>query len=181
MKEKIKAIKEYLKYFPDDTYVKQKLELHQYADELDIKLNGSYYPRMNGDYCIINQQISAGKKYNLTNRKTNYKPNGKDTIIIWSEPSGSLAFVDNEYWWNIEIEDEWEEFINVLKSYNPLDYDEINNDYIYDLKNGKRLIEDYEKIIDDFIKKANKKIKQVELEKKKKQLELLQKELEEIK
>ena len=179
MNEKIKAIKEYLKYFPDDTYIKQKLKLYQYADELGLKLNGSYYPRICGNYCLINSQIKAGKKYHLTNSKTNYEPNGKDTIIIWVEPVGRTGFVGNEYWW--DIEDEWKEFMNVLKSYNPVDYDETNDIYIYDLKNGKRLIEDYEKIVDGFMKKANKKIKQVELEKKKKQLELLQKELEETK
>lgn len=179
MKEKIKAIKEYLKYFPDDSYVKQKLKLCQYADELGLKLNGSYYPRMDGYYCIINSQIKAGKKYNLPNRKTNYKTNGKDTIIIWLEPAGRTAFVSSEYWF--DVENEWQEFVNVLKSYNPVDYDGTNDIYIYDLKNGKRLIEDYEKIVDGFMEKANKKIKQVELEKKKKQLELLQKELEETK
>lgn len=179
MKEKIKAIKEYLKYFPDDSYVKQKLKLCQYADELGLKLNGSYYPIMDGYYCIINSQIKAGKKYHLTNSKTNYEPNGKDTIIIWLEPAGRTAFVSSEYWF--DVENEWQEFMNILKQYNPLDYDEINNKYIYDLKNGKRLIDDYEKIVDGFMEKANKKIKQVELEKKKKQLELLQKELEETK
>lgn len=179
MKEKIKAIKEYLKYFPDDSYVKQKLELYQYADELDLKLNGSYYPRMDWHYCIINSQIKAGKKYNLSNRKTNYKINDEDTIIIWSEPLGRLAFVGTDYQW--DITGEWEEFMNVLKSYEPLDCNEINNIYVYNLENGKRLIEDYKEIIDDFLKKVNKKITEVEIERTKKQLELLNKELEEIK
>ena len=179
MKERIKAIEEYLKYFPDDYHVKNNLKLCQYADELGLKLNGSYYPRIDWNYCLINSQIKAGKKYHLTNSKTKYEPNGEDTIIIWSESSGRCAFVRDEYWW--DIADEWEEFMNVLKSYNPLDYDELNNNYVYDLENGKQLINDYDKIVDDFMEKVNKKIKEIELEKKKKQLELLQKELEESK
>lgn len=52
--------------------------------------------------------------------------------VYWSESSGRLAFIDNMYWF--DIEDEWNEFMNILKSYNPLDYDEINNNYIYDLE-----------------------------------------------
>lgn len=179
MKERIKAIEEYLKYFPNDSNANNNLKLCQYADELGLKLNGSYYPRIDWNYCLINPQIKAGKKYGLTNSKTKYKQNGEDTIVIWSESTGRLGFVDGEYWW--DIADEWEEFKNILKSYNPLDYDEINNNYIYNLENGKQLINDYKMIVDCFMEKVNKKIKEVELEKKRKQLELLQKELAESK
>ena len=177
MKERINAIKEYLKYFPDEARAKQNLTLCEYADELDIKLEGKYYPRMDWYVFRINPQITAGKRYSLANSATNYKHNQEDTIIIWHESSGKLAFVDNEYWW--DIDDEWKEFMDILKSYNPLDYDEINCEYIYDIEHGKKLINDYEKIVQDFKKKANKKIKEVELKNKKKQLERLQKELEE--
>jgi hypothetical protein len=179
MKEKIKAIEEYLKYFPNDSNAKNNLKLCQYADELGLKLNGSNYPRVDWKHCLINSEIRAGKEYHLTNSTTKYKFNGEDTIIIWSAPAGRLTFVRDEYWW--DIADEWDEFMNVLKSYNPLDYDELNDNYIYNLENGKRLINDYKKIVDDFMEKVNNKIKKVELEKKKKQLELLQKELEESK
>lgn len=71
-----------------------------------------------------------------------------------------------------------QELKNVLKSYNPLDYDELNEDYIYDIENGKRLIADYDKIVSDFWNKVDKKIKDVKLERKREQLELLKSELE---
>lgn len=70
-----------------------------------------------------------------------------------------------------------QELKNVLKSYNPLDYDELNEDYIYDIENGKRLIADYDKIVSDFWNKVDKKIKDVKLERKREQLELLKSEL----
>ena len=177
MKEKIEAVKEYLKYFPNDSYAKNNLLLCEYADELDMEVGKSYYPRIEYGFFVINSQIKVGKKYHLTNSTTNYEQNGNDSIVIWSESCGRLAFVNSEYWWTIA--DEWEDFMNVLMSYNPLDYDKINNNYIYDLENGKRLINDYNEIVKDFQKKADKKIKEAELEKKKKQLEQLQKELEE--
>lgn len=176
MKEKIEAIKGYLKYFPNDDHAKDNLMLCEYADELGLELNRGYYPKIDCDYCLVNRQIKLGKKYKLTNSTTKYKQNGKNTIIIWHESSGTLFFVEPEYW--SDIEDELQELKNVLKSYNPLDYDELNEDYIYDIENGKRLIADYDKIVSDFWNKVDKKIKDVKLERKREQLELLKSELE---
>lgn len=175
MKEKIQAIKEYLKYFPNDSYARNNLLICEYADELGIEVKNSYYPRIEYGYFVINSQIKVGKKYHLTNSTTNYVQNGENTIVIWSESCGRLAFVSDKYWW--DIEDEWEEFMSVLMSYSPLDYDKINNNYIYDLENGKRLIADYDKIVKNFQNKINKKIKEVDLANKRKELERLQKEL----
>lgn len=177
MKERIEAVKEYLKYFPNDSCAKSNLSLSEYADELDMEVGKSYYPRMEYGFFVINSQIKVGKKYCLTNSTTNYEQNGSDSIVIWSESCGRLAFVDSKYWWNIV--DEWDEFMDVLMLYNPLDYDKINDIYIYDLENGKRLINDYNDIVKDFKMKVDKKIKEVELDNKKKQLEQLQKEIEE--
>ena len=67
--------------------------------------------------------------------------------------------------------------MDILKSYSPLDYDYLNNTYIFNLENGKKLIADYEKIKNDFIEKARKKIKEIDIEQKKKELERLQAEL----
>lgn len=176
MKEKIEAIKKYLKYFPNDSYARNNLQLCEYADELGIEVKNSYYPRIEYGYFVINSQIKVGKKYHLTNSTTNYEQNGENTIVIWSESCGRLAFVHDKYWW--DIENEWEEFMSILMSYNPLDYDKINNNYIYNLENGKRLIADYDKIVKNFQNKINKKIKEVDLANKRKELERLQKELE---
>jgi hypothetical protein len=153
MKEKIKAIKEYLKYFPNDCYARDNLLLCEYADELGIELKNGYYPRIEYGYFVINSQIKVGKKYHLSNSATKYEQNGNDSIVIWSESCGRLAFVNSDYWW--DIEDEWNNFKDVLKSYNPLDYDEINNNYIYDLEHGKQLINDYNEIIRNFRNKLD--------------------------
>lgn len=175
MKERIKAIEEYLKYFPNDNIANNNLLLCEYANELDLTLNGSYYPKIDYKSCVINDNIRTFKKYQLTNSTTKYEQNGKDTLIVWSESCGRLAFVDEKYWYNIE--DEWNEFMNIFKSYNPVDYDEINNNYIYNVENGKKLIKDYDMIINDFKEKISKKINDVKLREKKEQLEKLKKEL----
>ena len=175
MIEKIKAIKEYLKYFPGDRNAKNNLMLCEYSSELGIQLGGRYYPKIEYGYFVINQQIKAGKYYCLTNTTTHYEQNKKDTIIIWHEPCGRLAFVNDKYWGSVD--EEWKEFMDVLKSYSPIDYDSLNNTYIFDLENGKRLIANYERIKNDFIEKANKKIKETKIIQKKKELERLQAEL----
>jgi hypothetical protein len=178
MKEKIAAIREYLKYFPNDSCAKNNLSCCEYAYELGMELKDNYYPRMEYGYFVINRQIKVGKRYELTNSVTHHEQNGNDSIIIWSESCGRLAFVSDWYWWNIE--DEWNELMCVLLSYNPLDYDKLNNTYIYDIENGKRLIGDYDEILKSFRKKVDKKIKAVNLMNKRKELERLQKELEDL-
>ena len=177
MKDRIKAVKEYLRHFPNDSYAYNNLLLCEYADELGVELTKGYYPRIEYGYFVINSQIKVGKYYCLTNSKTHYKQNKEDSIVIWSESCGRLAFVDRDYWY--DIESEWCEFMDILKSYNPLDYDELNNNYIYDLEHGKKLINDYNEIVKSFMDKVNKKIKEVQLANKKKELERLQKELAE--
>ena len=175
MRDKIRADKEYLRYFPYDGNAKNNLLMCEYADELGIELNGGYYPRVEYGYLVINRQIKVGKKYCLINSTTKHEQNGIDTIVIWSASCGRLDFVDGQYWYSIE--DEWKEFMNILKSYNPIDYDEINNDYIYDLENGKRLINDYEELLEVFNEKIKHKINEVKTAKKREQLEKLKKEL----
>lgn len=176
MKKRIKAIKEYLRYYPNDHNANNNLLICEYADELGIEVINGYYPRIEFGYFVINRQIKVGKKYNLTNSTTKYMQNGTDSIVIWSESCGRLAFVSDHYWW--AINDEWDEFMNVLKSYNPLDYDGINNTYIYDVEHGKKLMCDYDDIIKNFTMKIDKKIREIDFENKKKELERLQKELE---
>lgn len=178
MKEKIKAIEEYLKYFPNDFNAKNNLLLCKYADELNIELSNDYYPRIAYGCFVINSQIEARKEYALTNSATQYKQNGKDTIIVWHASYGRLTFVKNEYY--DYVDDEWNDFINVLKSYNPVDYDELNRTYIYNVENGKKLIHDYKDIIQNFKQKLNKKIKEVDIANKKKEIERLQKELKDV-
>lgn len=176
MNDKINAIKDYLKYYPNSFEARANLKLCEYAQELGIKLNGSYYPRMDYDRFMINDLLYATKRCTLSNHATSFVPNEVDTIVVWYASCGRLEFVLNDYWHNVD--EEWKWFHDKLKEYNPLDYDEVNNKYIFDIENGKRLIEDYAKITDELKSMLKKKILFIETEKKKKELERLQKDLE---
>lgn len=176
MNKRIAAIVEYLKYFPNDICAHVNLSLCEYLREFDMEYKNAYYPRIDGSWFVINRQIQAGKNYYLTNSTTGYKHNNIDTIVIWHPHCGRLDFVDDKYWFDIEAE--WHDLMDVLKSYNPLDYDVLNNTYLYDIENGKKLIADYDSIMADFNAKINKKIKEVQMADKKKEFEKLKRELE---
>ena len=141
MTDKINVIKQYLNHFPESSEANQKLRFYTYLQKLGIECNNSYYPRMDGHYLRLNEQMFATEQhYSLTNSTTKYIYNEMKTIIVWRAHSGKLDFVSDEFWWNIT--DEWDWFMNVLKSYNPFDYDEINNTFLYDIEDGKKLYND---------------------------------------
>lgn len=176
---RIKAIKEYLKYYPDDRTARENLAVCEYADILGIDpqcKSGAYYPRMAYGYFELNPQIKIGKEYRLTNSHTGYRQDEEEMLVIWNAVCGRLDFdIAERYWYTVD--DEWQKLKDTLKSYEPLDYDCLNDTYVYDVEHGKKLIEDYDKILSDFKTKINKKIAKVQLEEKHKQFEKLKKEL----
>lgn len=179
MINRIKAIKEYLKYFPDDRTAKNNLILCEYSNLLDIDLDTNhrtYYPSVEHGYLIVNRQIRVDREYRLANSHTGYHQNKEEVLVIWSEPCGRLAFVNDRYYW--AINNEWDEFMNILKSYEPLDYDTTNNAYIYDIEHGKKLIADYKDIVSNFEEKLHSKINEILIQDKREQLKQLQEELE---
>jgi hypothetical protein len=172
MNEKINAIKEYLKFYPDSSEAKQNLIFCTYMQELGLENSDSYYPRMQGLQFRLNTQMFVVKKYTLTNPIKNYIPNGVDTLIVWKADAGRCDFVLSDYWFSIEKE--WHWLHNTLHEYKPLDYDEVNNTYLFDIENGMKLFNDYSDLMKKFNKMLKDKITTVQIEKKKKELEKLQ-------
>ena len=125
---------------------------------------------------MINDLIYATKKVHLINHAKDFVPNEIDTLIVWHSTCGRLRFVNQQYWFCIQ--EEWEWLFDKLKEYKPLDYDETNNTFVYNVENGKRLIEDYTKITDELKTKLKQKILIFEKEKKMEELKKLQAELE---
>lgn len=114
-------------------------------------------------------RITKGKYY-ITNSAKKYKPKSNDYYVQWDNGNiGRLQFVGNDYWY--EVEDEWNEFREILMSYDPLDYDPMNCHMIFNVENGKRLMKDYKNICDSTKAKMMKKIKKIQLERKKKEYE----------
>lgn len=128
-----------------------------------------YYP----DFLICNGE------FNVLNSATHYEFDPDKYYIHWDNGNiGRLMFINNTYYYSI-TDDEWDEFLATLRSYNPLDYDMLNCHIVYDIENGKKVMADYKDICDRTRNKMNAKIKAAEIEKKRQEIERLQKELEE--
>lgn len=118
------------------------------------------------------------KGYYITNNGTGHKSDPGQYYVHWDNGNiGRLQFVSSEYWG--DVEDEWREFLERLKSYNPINYDPHNSHIVYDVENGKRIMEDYDDICKEFNDKFQRKIKKLKIERKQKELEKLMQEVEE--
>lgn len=118
------------------------------------------------------------KQYHICNSSTGYQPKDNTWYVIWDNGNiGRLQFVSDEYYY--DVQDEWEDFKNRLLSYNPLDYDKMNDFNVYDIENGKRLMTDYQQICDETLAKMKDKIKQIRLKEAKEKYERLLNEVKE--
>jgi len=116
--------------------------------------------------------IYKGNAYYLHNSATKYKFDPDKYYIHWSNGNiGRLQFTTEEYY--CVVEEEWQEFKDIMLSYNPVDYDMLNCHIIYDIENGKKVMEDYKKICNEIGNKMNKKIKQIKIQKMEEQLKEL--------
>lgn len=111
-----------------------------------------------------------------SNQAKKYKPQKDEWFIVWDNGNiGRLQFVADKYWY--AVEDEWKDFRQKLMAYEPLDYDLRNDQMIYSIENGKKLLEDYEKICNETRETMRAKIKQVEMKEAKDKYEKLLKEM----
>lgn len=115
------------------------------------------------------------KGYYITNNGTGHKSNNDEWYVEWDNGNvGRLQFVSSE--WLGYVGEEWENFKKELMSYNPVNYDPMNCHIIYDVENGKRVLENYQDICKRTREAIEKKLKQARIEKAKSELERLIKE-----
>lgn len=131
------------------------------------------YGKIHGDFILY----KGGR--NLSNRTTKYRFDDEEYYIHWDNGNvGRYMFlVDADY--SEEETKIWEEFRSELISYNPLDYDGYNCHMIYNIEDGKRLMNDYEDICDRTREKFRKYSTKKKLEKAKEKYEKLLAEVQE--
>lgn len=99
------------------------------------------------DFYIVHQP-------NVTNKQTYYKfDKNKNYIQLDSGNIGRLMFGNVNFIDYPNTDAIWEEFNTVLLSYNPLDWDDINFNYVYGEEDGVRLYKDFEDIYKAYKKK----------------------------
>lgn len=186
--KEIQIIQDYLTIVPEDLKAEGKLKLYKYGGmlELDVKAIPWFsYPKidqmgrfMYNDYIEVRERA-----YMLTNSTTGYafteEQAEKDKLyIVVRFPTGRLIFVNDTYYYD-DTEDLWRDFEDKLLSYKPLDYDKLNNYYVYNLECGKNLIADWQNIMETYTVRFAEKRKEIDRQRKLQQLERLKKELEE--
>jgi hypothetical protein len=109
-----------------------------------------------GDTLTCNDfKITKGDYY-ITNSATKYKPDPDAYYVHWDNGNiGQLQFVNRHI-----FTDGFNEFLEKLRSYNPVDWDPYNCHIVYDVENGKKVMADYPQIFDETRKKANEVMRQ---------------------
>lgn len=125
-----------------------------------------------GDKLNIPYHFRITNEYYLTSSATHYKPSREKYYIVWDNGNiGRLQFIHIDYY--CYVNEEWENFLSEMRSYNPVDYDPLNCSIVYDIENGKRVIADYKAICERTRKLMEIKVKKAKIEKMEKELEKL--------
>ena len=123
-------------------------------------------------------KILKGESICLSRKATSYKFNPNTYYVVWDNGNiGRLMFINEAYYCNVE--EEWRAFEQKLLSFNPLDYDAFNNEYVYDIENGKKLIDAYRHIYAETSAAMMVKVKEAKRKKLLQQLKKLDQDLEE--
>lgn len=132
--------------------------------------------RKKGDYDFI---IQHNKPYKLSRSATHYTQNKDKWYIRFTcNGVGRLGMYRDETTAYTEAANKvWDEFIQSIKDYKPLDYDDWNEEFLFDVENGMKLYNDFETIYN----RAYEGLRKVALEQKKKDLQRALDELERIK
>lgn len=97
----------------------------------------------------------------------------KEYIQLSNGNIGRLMFRGMKIDYYGETNDIWEEFKNELISYNSVDYDDMNFNYIYTMEDGIRLYKDFDKIFTKYQKKFDETIKDIKIKSLEQQIERL--------
>lgn len=131
-----------------------------------------------GDKIIDDNKFCVRKNGCLTNRTTKYEFDNDTYYIHWCNSIGKLMFVPSTKYYGL-IDNEYNEFLEKLRSYGALDWDYWNDHMIFTVEDGKRLYKDYQKLREETAKKINQKIKQEKFRATKEEYEKLLAEYEE--
>ena len=97
----------------------------------------------------------------------------KEYIQLINGNIGRLMFSGMKTDYYGETNDIWEEFKNELISYNTVDYDDMNFNYIYTMEDGIRLYKDFDKVFTKYQKKFDETIKDIKIKSLEQQIERL--------
>lgn len=161
----------------DEDEITYNLSLLKLCNKYDLKINEvqnygtcNFYLGSNGVDFIICHNPSI---YNST---TKVKFEENDYIQLSNGNIGRLMFPHTGVGdMNYSISDPiWDEFKDELISYNCIDYDKMNFNYVYSMEDGLRLYHDFDSIYKKYAEKFNALYKVIKINKMKEELKKLE-------
>lgn len=126
----------------------QVVELLSAAIERDIppeemSVDGWHMIKLKRRYCSF--CFDVVHNYRLTNKTTHQTLNYSKWYIHFGYGGcGRLNLcASSTYAYKAEAEDVWVNFLKRIQEYNPIDWDGVNNDYIFSVENGYKLYKDF--------------------------------------
>ena len=171
-KENIELLrKKYPRYYAHD--ISRLVDVLEIADQYAIPIDNMWLNSYNTillsgktgsfEFIIIHS-------YQFSNRATDYKIDENNWYVNLSfRGRGRLNLVnnangDNQYLYFGEFQKAWEEFIETIKGYHPVQYDDINHEYFFTVPDGYKLFCDFPDILKKAENKFNKLNKKREIE-----------------
>lgn len=146
------------------------------SEAYDIPLNRIYssYGGYGVRLCSNGLDFIVSSNPNIANSVNHFKfDKEKEYIQLSNGNIGRLMFIGMNTDYYGETNDIWEEFKNELISYNTVDYDDMNFNYIYTMEDGIRLYKDFDKIYAKYQNKFDEAIKDIKIKSLEQQIERL--------
>ena len=174
--------KKYARFYECD--LRRIADVLEIADQYDIPIDKmwlSSFDRIALSGKTGSIEFYIRHSYRFTNRATDYKIDENEWYVHLSFCGcGRLNFINNAngnngYLYDGEFQTAWEEFIETIESYNPVQYDDINHEYFFTVPDGYKLFCDFTDILVEVKNKFKKLNEAREIEQLKKRLEELEK------
>lgn len=144
------------------------------AYDIPLKQIYSSYSRCGVKLCSKGVDFIVSPNPHIANSVNYFEfDEGKEYIQLDNGNGGRLMFRGMQIDYYGETNDIWEEFKNELISYNPVDYDDMNFNYIYTMKDGIRLYKDFDKIFTKYQNKFDEAVKDIKIKLLEQQIERL--------
>lgn len=125
--------------------------------------------------CPMDFNFYFDHQWHLVNTTTNAQPEITKWYICFNCGGiGRLNFAGSQYAYEQEPNEVWQDFLIWVKSYDPIDWCDMNNEYVFSLENGLRFYYDFHTGYDKFRQKMKAAIGRYRMQELQAQMDALQ-------
>lgn len=128
-----------------------------------------------GETVCLPHDFDIVKNPHLSNPTLNYQINNNEWYILWGNGRCGQSWFAPRAYWDV-VQTEWREFQCAMLAFGALDYDLKHDRIIYNIENGKKVIESYADLCKRTQEAMNKKVKAEQIRRKQAELAKLMEE-----